>query len=294
LKIFKRIGLFFLLFFLFLFLSPPGFYYLFKDPRDSSFSFPSEKEMEGVGVYLINLDRSHQRYRYVWPSLQALGFPLERVSAVDGRTLTEAEITSVMDKRTFKKFFSIPHQLGTIGCYLSHIKVWKKFLQSPFKFALVFEDDVSFSPQELSETVHHLIAPEQVGLWDINSFELNHRGMPLTIKKLPHHQSLCLYLTPVTHTGAYLINRKAAQALLEKALPIKMPVDHYFTRVWEFSLKFTGIEPRLVKQSYGDSEIRSLNSPNPSPSLYFLFQRAIYLFQSQAIRFFYNLKVYFS
>lgn len=249
-----------------------------------------------MGVYLINLDRSPQRYHYVWPSLQALGFPLERVSGVDGRTLTKAEITSVMDEGTFKKLFSTPHQLGTIGCYLSHIKVWKKFLQSPFKFALIFEDDVSFSPQQLSETVHHLIAPEQERLWDINSFELNHRGMPLTIKKLPQNYNLCLYLTPVTHTGAYLINRKAAQALLEKALPIKMPVDHYFTRVWEFSLKFTGVEPRLVKQSYGDSEIRALScSPKKdSPSLYFLFQRYIYLFQSQAIRFFYNLKVYFS
>ncbi|MBY0263973.1 MAG: glycosyltransferase family 25 protein, partial [Holosporales bacterium] len=112
--------------------------------------------MEGVGVYLINLDRSHQRYHYVWPSLQALGFPLERVSAVDGRTLTEAEITSVMDKGTFKIFFSIPHELGTIGCYLSHMKVWKKFLQSPFKFALVFEDDVSFKAEQLASAIENL------------------------------------------------------------------------------------------------------------------------------------------
>ena len=38
-----------------------------------------------------------------------------------------------------------------------------------------------------------------------------------------------------------------------------MPIDHYFTRSWELDIKFTGIEnPRLVTQSYGDSDITKL------------------------------------
>jgi hypothetical protein len=53
-----------------------------------------------------------------------------------------------------------------------------------------------------------------------------------------------------------MINRKGAKNLLEKALPIKMPVDHYFTRDWELGIKFTGVEnPNLVHQTFGDSDI---------------------------------------
>lgn len=33
---------------------------------------------------------------------------------------------------------------GEIGCYMSHIGVWRSFLDSQYEIALVLEDDVVF------------------------------------------------------------------------------------------------------------------------------------------------------
>ena len=45
------------------------------------------------------------------------------------------------------------------------------------------------------------------------------------------------------------------------ALPIKMPVDNFFRRSWEFDTIFAGVEnPRLVSQSFGDSIIEEMGA----------------------------------
>jgi glycosyl transferase family 25 len=144
---------------------------------------------------------------------------------------------------------------GTIGCSLSHEEAWKRFLASDNEFAIVFEDDVKFDSQQLSEIVSSLINEKQ--LWDIVGLELNHHGRPIKLKSLPYGKHLVIYLTNVKHTGAYMLNRKAAYRLLQKMYMIKMPIDHYFTRSWEFNLKFCGVEPRIVQQAFGDSQIKS-------------------------------------
>ena len=74
-----------------------------------------------------------------------------------------------------------------------------------------------------------------------------------------------------------------------------MPVDHYLTRPWEFDLKYTGIEPRIVFQNYGESNINSTtrtNDKNNNISFMRYINRGIFKLQSYTIRFFYNLKIY--
>jgi GR25 family glycosyltransferase involved in LPS biosynthesis len=94
-------------------------------------------------------------------------------------------------------------------------------------------------------------------MWDIVSFEMLHNGMPFTVAELNENHDLSFYLFRVAHTGAYLINREAAKKYLSKSYPIKMPIDHFFTRSWEFDIKFRGIEPRIIFQRGEDSVIES-------------------------------------
>jgi glycosyl transferase family 25 len=262
---------------------PFGYFVL----EDSNLPIPNN-DIEGgdLGVYLINLNRSKERYNYIKGYLIDLELPFERIEALDGSSLSKEEIESKVDF----KFFNPTQKLGTVGCSLSHIKVWETFLRSNFKFALIFEDDVSFDPNKLKVVIKDLIKNSQ--LWDLVSFEIFHRGFPLTIKKLENGNNLVLYLTKVTHSGAYMINRKAAKNLLKKALPIKMPIDHYFTRSWELDIKFTGIEnPRLVNQTFGESDIEKTKQISKDNKNVF---SLLYLekIQSELIRFFYNLKLY--
>ena len=78
------------------------------------------------------------------------------------------------------------------------------FLESPFEYAVIFEDDVSFDPTKLRLVIEELIQNNKY--WDITSFEISHRGAPLTIKSFPDNQKLVVYLTEISHTGAYILN----------------------------------------------------------------------------------------
>ena len=207
-----------------------------------------------VTAYVLNLDRAKERWEFVRPQIEQIGIPYERVSAVEGKLISDQTWKNLVDEETFCEFFKMLPEKGTIGCSLSHEKTWRTFLASDSEFALIFEDDVQFDPKVLYDVVLDLISKKD--LWDIVSFELNHHGCPLKISKLPHEKSLVFYMTNVKHSGAYLINRAAAQKLLKRFFPIKMPVDHYFTRSWEFDFKFCGVELRIVEQRFGDSQIK--------------------------------------
>ncbi len=207
-----------------------------------------------VGAFLINLDRATDRLKFVKPCIDQLGFPVERISAVDGRLLPEDEIQKVCNLNTYKKYFKMLPELGTIGCSLSHEKALRQFLDSEYEFALILEDDVVFNSQELKACVENSI--EKKELWDVLIFEMLHDGLPIKVGDLYSDKHLSLYLTTVTHSGCYLVNRNAAKKLLEKFFPIIMPFDHYFSAAWEFDLKFVGVEPRIVKQNFGSSQIK--------------------------------------
>lgn len=288
--VFIRSKWFFIALLTLLFTYPAGYFVL--GPSKAIDEAPLFVTGEEIGAYIINLERSKERYDYVKNSVQGLGLKSERIPAVDGKNLSEQDIKEKVDLDSYKLFLGHFPKRGTIGCSLSHIKAWQTFLNSNLKFALIFEDDISFDPSKLKPILEDLVKNSE--LWDVVNLEVYHGGCPLPIKKLRNHQQLSVYLMEVTHAGAYLINRKAAQNLLAKALPIKMPIDHYFTRSWELDIKFTGIEnPRLVAQTFGGSEIaRTEKLPNENIPLLDSLKRGLYKLQSYTVRFFYNLKMY--
>ena len=54
-------------------------------------------------VYFINLDRSKDRRKHIESSLLKLGVNAERVSAVDGKTLTKEYINEVYNEKKMLK-----------------------------------------------------------------------------------------------------------------------------------------------------------------------------------------------
>ena len=282
-------------FFLFIFIYPVGYFVLETNEETlyHSASLSKKEKVEGVVSYIINLERSRDRYDYVKNSVADIGFEVQRIEAVDGTTLSQEKIDKLVDIKSYKSFLGHLPKKGTIGCSLSHIKTWEKFLESDFEFALIFEDDVSFNPAKLKYIVGELITNSS-RLWDLVTFEIQHRGSPLKIKQFDNGQKLVAYLTEVTHAGAYIINRHAAQNLLSKALPIKMPVDHYFTRSWELDIKFTGVQnPRIAYQTFGDSDINITKSVSARDlSIKDRFLRCMYKLQSYMIRIFHNSKIF--
>lgn len=247
----------------------------------------------GIGIFVINLEKSKARYNYIIPQLQQLNLPITRINAIDGNQLSDDDINHKVDIKACHKFLGYPPIKGAIGCSLSHIEFWQSFLKSNYEFAVLFEDDVSFNPKELKEVIQTLT--KHADLWDVCSFEQSYKSSPLSIKEFTNlNKNLSIYISRTMHTGAYMINRKAAHKFIEKAYPIKIPVDHYFNRAWEFDIKFTGIEPQIVFQTFGDSEIRTgaRNYKEKESSILTYISKRIYKFKTSIMVFLYNSKLY--
>lgn len=226
-----------------------GFYVLEKTPITFAIN---ENPTKDTIVYFINLDRSKERLATFLPLVEALGLPYERISAVNGKELSQEELDKLVVRKSFKKKV---FRAGEIGCYLSHTKAWEKFLKSDYKYALIFEDDVSFDPQLLKTTIERMKQEGQ--LWDITTFNVNPEGKKpfWPVMPIDEDHSLGYYPHKILSSGGYIINRKAGEKLLTYAYPIQLELDVYFTRSWEMDLKYAGVEPVLVKQTFGDSEI---------------------------------------
>lgn len=208
--------------------------------------------MQSMGIFVINLEKSTDRLQQVWPLLSKLELPLYRVDAIHGGSLVAWE--SLVDQHAHRQYFGKTMGLGTLGCALSHCKAWEAFLESSHEFSMICEDDIEFDPDQMTSLLPLLLKDKD--LWDICGLQLNHGGAPVVIKKYPQVPCrLVSYLFPVTGGGCYVLNRKAAEALKVAALPVRWPVDHYYTRPWGMGLAFVGIEPRPVVQRQGVSEI---------------------------------------
>lgn len=220
-------------------------------------------------IFVINLDKCIDRWNRLNPLLKDLGIEYERISGVLGAALSEEEKQKLVDHDQYNNFMSIKADNGTIGCYMSHVKVWTEFLKSGYKYAIVMEDDVNFNPGELKSVIDDLKGKDRN--WDIVSLNLAHDGWPVAVENIGETgKQLVKYRRRVSLTGCYMISRSGAIKLLKKALPIKMPVDYYFVRSWELGTVFYGVEPRMVFQVDPESEIvaqKSKVNRNPLPQL---------------------------
>lgn len=92
-------------------------------------------------AFVINLDRSSARLEAVSAECAREGVPFTRLKAVDGSTLTKRELGSRVTAQC--RQLCTP---STIGCALSHMKVWDTVVAQDLDMAVVMEDDVKLVP----------------------------------------------------------------------------------------------------------------------------------------------------
>ena len=88
-------------------------------------------------MFVLNLDRAPDRWKYMLTVLDEQGLSAERLPAVDGKNLTDAEMRT---QSTQLAAFLQPR--GVIGCYLSHKRFWQLVVDRNLPEAIIFEDDV--------------------------------------------------------------------------------------------------------------------------------------------------------
>jgi glycosyl transferase, family 25 len=191
-----------------------------------------------LAVFWINLDRATKRRATMEPRIAALGLPAERFAAIDGRAEAD-QIAAVLDAQAFRSNMGRAALAAEVGCYLSHLSVWQRFLQSDKPVALILEDDVEFHADFLPALDAALVA---INCWDMLKLNCIRAKLPIS-QGSAGHWVMNAYLGPATGFGAYLITRDLAARLLPRMLPVRMPVDYEGTRFWAHDFRLLGLEP---------------------------------------------------
>jgi len=90
-------------------------------------------------TFVVNLNSRHDRWDSLLQSEPILEKMVTRVSAVHGKTLK-------MTRAIYQRYKNNPFQWkkAIIGCYMSHIAIWKKIMKETGDYFLILEDDVRF------------------------------------------------------------------------------------------------------------------------------------------------------
>jgi len=181
--------------------------------------------LDDIGFYVINLDRAADRMERFEKDFASFPIPFIRVSAIEGRNLTYP----VDGYDAFMFFLNIGRNAspGEIGCYLSHLKVLNLFLESGKPFGIICEDDAMPAP-ECYEAVKQAVAHS--GTWDLLRLCGGRVKTSFPYRELTSAHHLCTSITGMIPATAYMVNRRAAQKLVRKLLPMSDLYDsalHY-------------------------------------------------------------------
>jgi GR25 family glycosyltransferase involved in LPS biosynthesis len=256
-----------------LFLHVPGFFLLPSQTVSPSFQeelFGSRTVQEvkstsdQMAIFVINLDRNPERYRDIHEHvLVPLGLPFFRVKAIYGKELPQKQRDELTSYKVYRLAFNGNRPgPGEFGCFASHVKAWREFLASSYQTALILEDDVQlcFTPPVTLALLSRARDISDVCFLDAQGTAHQEVFSALSLDDWRQgniHAFGQLSFQESINAGAYLINRRAARSLLDKAHQFCLPADHYIQRAWEFSLSTTHLSPRLFHQKAVPSDIES-------------------------------------
>jgi glycosyl transferase family 25 len=165
------------------------------------------------------------------------GLNIIRVSGVDGQQIELPHPD--YDERRYRLYHGKKINKGEIGCYFSHMKALRMFLESDAERALICEDDITAKP-ELRETLEEAAIYREH--WDLLRVNSLHAPTHVPIKKLKNGK-LVIPVYWTGGTGAYLVNRKAAERIVTLLLPMYLPYDHALDQVWKLGITAMMIHP---------------------------------------------------
>ena len=202
---------------------------------------PAASSADAIVAWVISLERTPHRYNvFKSNSFAQKVFPrLELFPATDGNKIdvrADSRISAygrASIVRGERRSHSGLATRGMAGLYISHVEVWKAFLESGENLGIVFEDDAmveSNAATAFDEVIASLpLDPED---WDVDLWLL---GVVAVLEERPASR---LFATPgwtrVTNffgTQAYLLTKRGARRLIENAYPMTEQIDAYMARM---------------------------------------------------------------
>jgi glycosyl transferase family 25 len=208
---------------------------LFK--KSLSKAFPKENKnlnqsndiFSKFDIWIINLKSKPEKKAFIQNQLTRLNLNGNFFEAVDGNTLNiqELENTNVINQNASIKAINRILRRGEIGCSLSHINVWKNFLNSDKEYLLILEDD-SILSHNFRINVNDLFKELTSIKWDCfflseNCYrfycsECNGKQITKNIMR-PNNIGVGAY--------GYIMTKKLIAECLTDVYPLVYPIDNY-------------------------------------------------------------------
>lgn len=208
-----------------------------------------------VITYLINLDGSHERLERATQQLDAVNWPFERFSAVDGRGKALTEFANY-DDRGAQQILGRSLMNSELGCYLSHYGCAEMFLNTDADYLVVLEDDMKIDPDfktKLDGLFEYLDQHKELD-WYLINIAAKKKKLAKDITQIEDMSVWHAFYFPIRGLGL-IWSRQGARAFVEAGKTINMPVDIFFQSWLSQNGKGLGIWPPLVKPAGVDSDI---------------------------------------
>jgi GR25 family glycosyltransferase involved in LPS biosynthesis len=182
-------------------------------------------------IYVINLKKRKDRLLKINMLFKELGGIFnnyERIEAVDGNNLSIIENNNLTLKT--KYLFNNPtlfmdiKSKGAIGCYYSHLKIWKDAIKNNYNNIIIFEDDVytDMSLNEIMDYINNLPSDYDIAYLDYFCFNLNNNNY---VNNYWNENKL----DTIALTSSYMLSLKGIKKLLMNAHIIEMQIDCYLS-----------------------------------------------------------------
>ncbi|MBB5575951.1 MULTISPECIES: glycosyltransferase family 25 protein [Rhizobium] len=196
-----------------------------------------------LGLYVINLDSSIERWRAIRAKADQYGMPMMRVAAVDGRQLSQREYGDV-DWKGFLRHGGRLILAGEYGCYRSHIKCLSMLVESDFDAAIVMEDDVEVTADLIERTTSIIDAVRNADV--VKLFNHRCRGFRhMATSALGDEIGRCLH-GPQGSAACYVITRLGAEKMLSALQHMAFPFDVALERGWHHGSNVLTAKRNLV------------------------------------------------
>jgi len=213
-------------------------------------------------AFVINLDSRRDRYHSFVKQLKNSGFNIsvQRSEAVVGKDLDLSKIPlaqkaqNELGQLSQSGYRTKHYQLtpGAIGCYLSHVNLWKKIADENLDNVLIFEDDAQIPRGFETKFKTALSKVNSVDPdWDIFVLDVLCRDcIPVSEDVIKVNKFYLLH--------AYVMRNKAARKILDNNIlfPIEQQVDWMLSQHTD-KLKIYSLQKGIVKQSGSATDIQA-------------------------------------
>jgi glycosyl transferase family 25 len=178
--------------------------------------------VSNLKLYVINLDRSTDRMSWFDGQASARALHFIRVPAVDGRDLSETGLEAYHER--CPPFRSV--SFGELGCFLSHVEVWRRIVAGAEPWAFVAEDDLHLGEDSERFLGSDDWLPPGVDLVKAETI-LTKVEMSAHALATPFGRSVRLLRSFHGGSAGYFVSEAGAARLLRFAEIHCEPVDHF-------------------------------------------------------------------